>query len=136
MVPGGTLTGTTDPVHATATGPLHGGDSSRVVLLAGPGYSTDVVANYLASRVSDLVVVVENPQSRLGMARRRARRVGWPPVVGQVLFVALLQPVLRRVGTRRRAAIFRAASLDTAHRSRPTGCCQSTMTRPSPCCRR
>ena len=38
-------------------------------------------------------------------------------VVGQVLFVALLQPVLRRLGARRRAAIFRCASLDTAHRA-------------------
>jgi Formyl transferase len=116
MVPGGTLTGSTDPAPAHATrGTLPGG--GRVVLLAGPGYSTDIVANYLASRVPDLVVVVEDPQSRLEMARRRARRVGWWPVVGQVLFVALLQPVLRRLGARRRAAIFRAASLDTAHRA-------------------
>ena len=52
------------------------------MLLAGPGYSTDIVANYLASRVSDLVVVMEDPQSRLEMARRRARRVGWITVVG------------------------------------------------------
>ena len=87
------------------------------MLLAGPGYSTDIVANYLAARVPGLVVVVENAQSRLEMVRRRARRVGWPRVVGQVLFVALVQPVLRRVSARRRAAIFRAASLDTAHRA-------------------
>ena len=87
-----------------------------MVLLAGPGYSTDVVANYLASRVPDLVVIVENPQSRLEMARRRALRVGWWPVVGQVLFVAVLQPVLHRLGARRRIAIFRSASLETAHR--------------------
>ena len=33
----------------------------RVVLLAGPGDSTDIVANFLASRVSDLVVVMEEP---------------------------------------------------------------------------
>jgi folate-dependent phosphoribosylglycinamide formyltransferase PurN len=116
MVPGGTLTGSTDPeaAHAAPGGPPQ--DGGRVVLLAGPGYSTDVVANYLASRVPDLVVVVETPQSRLEMTRRRARRVGWSPVVGQVLFVALLQPVLSKLGARRRAAIFRAASLDTAHR--------------------
>jgi folate-dependent phosphoribosylglycinamide formyltransferase PurN len=117
MVPGGTLTGSTDPeaAHATAGGPHQ--DGGPVVLLAGPGYSTDVVANYLASRVPDLVVVVETPQSRLEMTRRRTRRVGWSPVVGQVLFVALLQPVLSHLGARRRAAIFRAASLDTAHRA-------------------
>ena len=86
------------------------------MLLAGPGYSTDIVANYLSSRVPDLVVVVENAQSRVEMARRRARRVGWLPVIGQVLFVALLLPVLRRRGARRRGVIFRLASADTTHR--------------------
>ena len=117
MVPGGTLTDSTDPASAPATsgGPVRSG--SKVVLLAGPGYSTDIVANYLAARVTDLVVVVEKPQLRLQMARRRARRVGWSPVVGQVLFVAILLPLLRRLGTRRRTAIFRAASLDTAHQA-------------------
>ena len=84
--------------------------------LAGPGDSTDIVANYLAARVPDLVVVIENPPSRLHMARRRARRVGWLSAVGQVLFVALLQPVLRRRGARRRAVILAAASVDQAHR--------------------
>jgi folate-dependent phosphoribosylglycinamide formyltransferase PurN len=87
-----------------------------VVLLAGPGDSTDIVANFLASRVPDLVVVMEDPPSRLRMARRRARRVGWPSAVGQVLFVALLQPALRRRGARRRAAILAAASVDQTHR--------------------
>ena len=87
------------------------------MLLAGPGDSTDIVANFLAARVPDLVVVIEEPPSRLRMARRRARRVGWPSAVGQVLFVALLQPVLRRRGARRRAAILAAASVDHAHRS-------------------
>jgi folate-dependent phosphoribosylglycinamide formyltransferase PurN len=116
MVQGGKLTRSTDPAstYATAGGrPPNGG---TVVLLAGAGYSTDVVANYLAAQVPDLIVVVENPQSRMDMARRRARRVGWLPVFGQVLFVALLQPALRYLGRHRRAAIFRAASLDTAHR--------------------
>ncbi len=117
MVPGGTLKRPTEPppAYATAGGPPRFADG-RVVLLAGPGYSADVVTNYLGSRASDLVVVMENPQPRMRMARRRARRVGWPSVVGQVLFVALLQPALRRVSARRRSAIFGAATLDATHR--------------------
>ena len=71
-----------------------------VLLLAGPGDNTDIVANFLASRVPDLVVVMESPPSRLRMARARARRVGWLSAVGQVLFVVVLQPVLRRRGAR------------------------------------
>ena len=115
MVPGGTLTGSTDPARAqpSPTGPPH--HRGRVVLLAGPGSSTDVVANYLAGRVPELVVIVENPQPRGEMTRRRARRVGWLPVVGQVLFVAFLQPALHRLSARRRAAIFDDALLDTRH---------------------
>ena len=112
MVPGGTLTASSE--SGVAGPPPHG---RRVVLLAGLGYSTDVVANYLESRVPDLVVIVEDPQSRLKMTRRRARRVGWFPAVGQVLFVVLLLPVLRRRGTRRRDAIFRSASVDATHRA-------------------
>jgi folate-dependent phosphoribosylglycinamide formyltransferase PurN len=117
MVPGGTLTEFTEPSAAdtTTAGPSPGG--GRVVLLAGPGSSTDIVANYLDSRVSDLVVIVENPPSRMKMARRRAQRVGWFTAVGQVLFVVLVQPVLRRLGARQRAAILRAASLDATHRA-------------------
>ena len=117
MVPGGPLTGSTDPAedHSTSGGRPTG--DGRVLLLAGPGDSTDIVANYLASRVPDLTVVVELAQVRSEMARRRARRVGWLRVAGQVLFIALLQPVLRHRGTRRRDAIFRAAGLDTANRA-------------------
>ena len=116
MVPGGALTEPAEPTSAdtpvTGASPADGG---RVVLLAGPGESTDIVANFFASRVPDLVVVVEDPPSRLQMARRRARRVGWIAVAGQVLFVGLLQPVLRRQGARRRAAILGATSVGVTH---------------------
>jgi folate-dependent phosphoribosylglycinamide formyltransferase PurN len=101
---------------ATAGGEPRVHTDGRVLLLAGPGDSTDIVANFLASRVPDLVVVMESPSSRLRTARRRARREGWLSAVGQVLFRVLLQPVLRRRGERRRAAILSAASLDVTHR--------------------
>jgi folate-dependent phosphoribosylglycinamide formyltransferase PurN len=118
MVPGDALTGSWEPLSTPAAGggaPGHG--AARVVLLAGPGSSSDIVANYLADRAPDLVVLMESPQSRTEMTRRRARRVGWRTVAGQVLFVAFLQPCLRRLSTRRRAAILGAASLDTTHRA-------------------
>jgi len=86
------------------------------VLLAGPGDSTEVIANLLATRVPRLVVVMEDPPSRLHMIRRRARRVGGRTAAGQALFVALLLPVLRRQGAPRRAAILRGASVDATPR--------------------
>jgi folate-dependent phosphoribosylglycinamide formyltransferase PurN len=113
MAPRDTLTSSTTPPTAAAALAHRSG---RAVLLAGPGYSTDIVANFIASRVPDLVVVVEDPQSRLEMARRRARRVGWLAMVGQVLFVTLQKSVLELAGRRRRTAIFGAAAVDTTHR--------------------
>jgi folate-dependent phosphoribosylglycinamide formyltransferase PurN len=82
--------------------------------LAGAGDATDLVANYLAGRVPDLQVVVEQPQSRVELARRRARRRGWPTVIGQILFVTLALPVLRRRGRRRIATIVSEAGLDAS----------------------
>ena len=117
MVPGGPLTGPTEPPSARAAARAPPPVSGRVVFLAGTGDSTDMIANFLASRVPDLLVVVEDPPSRLHMARRRMRRVGWLSVFGQVLFVTVLQPILRRTGARRRAAILGAASIDRRHRT-------------------
>jgi len=91
-------------------------DRGPVVLLAGPGESSDVVANFLASKVPGLVAVREDPPSRLDMARRRARRVGWVAAAGQVLFVLLGQPVLRRRAAQRRRTILEQASLDPTPR--------------------
>ncbi len=88
-----------------------------VVLLAGPGDTTDIVANYLAARVPELVVVVESPVSRRTLATRRAARVGWPTVLGQVLFVTTALPVLRWRGRRRIAEILRSAGLDATPRA-------------------
>lgn len=84
-----------------------------VVLLAGPGDATHIVYHELAKRF-DVVAVVEDPPSRLTMARRRARRIGWRAAAGQVLFVATASPWLARSARRRVAAIVAEAGFDTA----------------------
>ncbi len=88
----------------------------RVVLLAGQGDSTDIVANELGRHFPDLEVIVEAPQSRVTLAKRRAARLGWPTVAGQVLFAAVLLPVLRVLGGRRIARIEREHGLDPTPR--------------------
>jgi folate-dependent phosphoribosylglycinamide formyltransferase PurN len=85
-----------------------------VVLLAGTGDTTDIVANYLAPRVPRLELIVENAPSRVRMARRRAIRVGWPAVIGQVCFVAVALPLLRWRGRHRIEAIVAGAGLATS----------------------
>jgi folate-dependent phosphoribosylglycinamide formyltransferase PurN len=79
-----------------------------VVLLAGDGASTRIVYHALRARLSPTVrreVIVERPVSRGALARRRVRRLGVGPVVGQVLFTAAAVPLIRRAARRRVAAI-------------------------------
>ena len=84
----------------------------KVVLLAGRDEASDIVAHYLAGRVAHLEVIVEEPQSRVELARRRAKRRGWPTVSGQVLFVTLALPLLRRRGRARIDKIVAESGLD------------------------
>ncbi len=69
--------------------------SPQVVLLAGPGDTTDIVANWLDKHISHVTVVTEDPQSRVQLTRRRIKRIGWVKTLGQVFFVAIAMPVLR-----------------------------------------
>jgi folate-dependent phosphoribosylglycinamide formyltransferase PurN len=92
--------------------PVDSASGPRIVVLAGPGDSTNIVVHYLAARYGDVVVVQERPQSRWTLARRRARRLGWVTVTGQVLFVAVVMPVLRRRGRARIASVLAESQLD------------------------
>jgi folate-dependent phosphoribosylglycinamide formyltransferase PurN len=83
-----------------------------VVVLAGPGDTTDIVAHALSAHVPGLVVIEEQSPSRSRMARRRAARVGWPKVIGQILFVAAAMPALRWWGEARIRAIVSEAGMD------------------------
>lgn len=87
--------------------------AAPVVLLAGPGDASDIVAHHLASHFPGLVVVMEEAQSRVTLARRRAKRLGWGTVFGQVAFSVVATPILRKQGQRRKQAILSEAALDT-----------------------
>jgi Formyl transferase len=83
-----------------------------VILLAGPGDASHIVFHHLAARVGPVHAVVEDPVSRWTLATRRARRVGWVEVAGQMAFVGGAMPVLRLLGRDRIDAICRAGDLD------------------------
>lgn len=100
-----------------APSPSDGGRPGRlgpIVLLAGPGDATHIVFHELDRRWPGVIAVVEEPASRVTMARRRAGRIGWPQVVGQILFVALAMPILARLGRRRVEDIISAAGFDVS----------------------
>ena len=86
---------------AAVSAPAPGG----VVLLAGPGESTLIVHDALASRVPIEAVLLEQPPSRLKLVRNRARRLGVGVAVGQLAFQVAAVPALRRLGRARAQAI-------------------------------
>ena len=90
--------------------------SQQVVLLAGPGDTTDIVANWLDKHISHVTVVTEEAQSRVRLARRRIKRIGWVRTLGQVIFVAMAMPVLRVRGQLRRKQILSESSLNVTAR--------------------
>lgn len=90
--------------------------SPRVVLLAGPGDTTDIVANWLDEHISHVTVVTEEPQSRVQLTRKRIKRIGWVRTLGQVIFVAIAMPILRIRGRLRKNQILSEWSLNNTAR--------------------
>ncbi len=70
------------------------GARHALVLLAGSCDATNIVFHYLRGRFGDLEVILEEPVPRMTLARRRAKRLGWPTVAGQIAFVGLAMPYL------------------------------------------
>lgn len=78
---------------------------AEIVLLCGEGHSSRAVYNALRAKFGDILVILEESQSRLSMARRRAKRIGLIRVFGQMLFVGLVVPLLHKMSRARIAEI-------------------------------
>lgn len=83
-----------------------------VVLLGGDGPSTRIVYHALRKEFADLHAVVESPVSRRLLLQRRLKKLGVVTVAGQLLFMAVALPVLRRQSARRVEAIKSEYGLD------------------------
>jgi folate-dependent phosphoribosylglycinamide formyltransferase PurN len=84
----------------------------KLVMLAGPGRTTNIVYNCLARHFPIERLIMEDPAPRLEFLRKRARRMGWSRVLGQVFFRALVAPCLQLSSGARIAEISRAHDLD------------------------
>jgi phosphoribosylglycinamide formyltransferase-1 len=95
---------------------LSGAHTRRSVILLGDrGAPTRAVYHGLAAGLGhdvDLRALLEASPSRLTLARRRARRLGWVTVAGHVLFMGALMPALRLQGRRRMTEIASESGLD------------------------
>lgn len=89
-------------------------DRHGIVILAGPDQSTNWIYHGLRSAVQVHRVIIEQPVSRARLLRRRAQTLGWAAVAGQVLFMALAIPLLRRCAASRAAQIRRDHGLDSS----------------------
>lgn len=86
--------------------------TNRIVLLAGPGASTNIVYHALEREFGAIPVIIEERISRQQLIKRRLKRLGAITVAGQILFMILAEPLLRRQSVKRITDIKRKYSLD------------------------
>ncbi|WP_296949171.1 formyl transferase [uncultured Massilia sp.] len=89
----------------------------NIVVLAQESASTWMMVNALREKWPSISVMLEKPVSRRTLLERRARRLGWWAVLGQLMFMALV-PFLSRSGSSRRKELVQQARLKT---ERPSG---------------
>jgi len=83
-----------------------------IVLLAGPGDSTRVVYYALRQAFGEVTVIQEQKVSRMQFVRRRIQKLGMLPVLGQLAFLLLVEPLLRYMGSARCRTILREHGLN------------------------
>lgn len=83
-----------------------------IILMAGRSASTPLVYNFLRGHFSIEAVILEGRVPRRQFLERRARRLGWTTVLGQVLFRGCVVPWLHLTSRRRMRAIEKELGLD------------------------
>jgi methionyl-tRNA formyltransferase len=83
-----------------------------IVLACGDGDSTRAIAHALEKRFGQITIVMEQGVSKWQMARRRAKKLGFVTTAGQVAFILMVTPILRRSSRKRIAEIERKYELD------------------------
>lgn len=86
-------------------------ESRRVVVMTAGGLNPIIVIQHLAKAGMDVHVLLENPESKGEITRRRARRLGWIPALGQ-LGTMIAARLLRRLADRRVEALLAQHDLD------------------------
>ena len=83
-----------------------------VMLIGGRSHSSNFIYNGIKTDFEIANVIVEEGVSRKAFLKRRAKRLGYWPVFGQILFQALCVPVLRFFSKKRIATIKEKYDLD------------------------
>ena len=88
-------------------------NSKRIVLLVGRAESSNIVYNALKHDFDIIRVVEEEPVSRKEFLKRRIKKLGFLKVTGQLMFRAVVVPLLALTSRARTAQIQRDFDLDT-----------------------
>lgn len=83
----------------------------RIVLLCSDNPAANVTYHYLRDRFEMAGVVMEDPVPRSQFLRRRVKKLGLFKVADQLVFQALIVPILRRSTAARAAEIIRTSGL-------------------------
>ncbi|WP_046243190.1 formyl transferase [Hymenobacter terrenus] len=77
----------------------------KIVMLAGPGESTDILFHALDAEFGVHRIIVETPVSQKQLLKRRAEKLGWRTVLGQIAFKLLVAGPLGRAAQPRLQAL-------------------------------
>src|SRR4051794_10630217 len=75
--------------------------TSALLLLGGPGSSTRIVYNRLASEFGAFPAIIEESVSRSALIRNRMRKVGVRSTLSQLIFMTTIRPLLSHLGQAR-----------------------------------
>ncbi len=88
--------------------------SPNILLVGSDNPTTWVIYNHLISEFGLFSALIEEPTSKRILLRNRYRKLGWSNVLGQIAFVALVRPVLIRLGKKRITSILHSHAMEPA----------------------
>jgi methionyl-tRNA formyltransferase len=80
--------------------------NKKIVMLAGAGESTKLLFHALQQEFNIEAVIIEKPVDKKTFLKNRAKKLGWPKVLGQVIFQAVVVPLLKRMSGKRLLEIY------------------------------
>lgn len=66
----------------------------RIIMLTNNGWSTFAIYNHLSQFYDIEKVIIENKENKWFFYKRRAQKIGWPKVLGQLAFLSLVVPTI------------------------------------------
>ena len=73
----------------------------KIAILGGDGDTTNIVYNYLSSKIDIGLIIIEKPTSKKVLIKRRIKKLGVLPVAGQIVFIIFAKLILQPISKKR-----------------------------------